>query len=268
MSIFDWGVLRKAVHNIGHECTYIDRLWHEGEKEVERRNQAHEAIVTNLREGRPAIVWDVFDSEWGLIYGYDGGRAYLAYSNVGRAVTLQIDKLGRNGIDILSVTIPGEKNGRSRDESIHVALTAAVNHAAETEWMDRPRYRDGLGAYELWATVYDRGALIAEAGRGGNVPEDVFNFARYYAEHYCSARRYARDFLRSIAEADPDIEKASECYSDVADALELVRRRATDMKAIDDPDVMRDIAALIRQAGSAERRGIEFISRNLSKESS
>jgi hypothetical protein len=64
------------------------------------------------------------------------------------------------------------------------SLKAAVVHAEQGEWTDRPRYQNGLAAYDLWASIYEKSAKIIEAGKGNNIKQDIWNFAAYYANHY------------------------------------------------------------------------------------
>ena len=261
MSVFDWSVvLPEAVENAGYSCTYVSRLWDEEDQEAERRERAQAAIIDGLERDRPAVVWDVHGDEWGLIVGYDDRKSVFdGLSCTGRSVGLEADRLGRNGIDVLSVAIPGEPNGRTRDEMILNSLRGAVNHAEEREWTERPQYRDGLSAFELWATIYDRAAMLAAAGKGGNVSDDVVWFATYYAEHYFSARRYARSYLGMIAGGNPDLDSAAACYGLVATSLKRVWELASRMKKLEDPDLLRRVAQHIREAGCAEREGIGHI---------
>ena len=75
----------------------------------------------------------------------------------------EFGKLGQNNIKILSVAIPGEPNQRSREEIIHNSLRAAVAHAEQKEWADRPDYANGLPAYDMWALTHERWAMILDA---------------------------------------------------------------------------------------------------------
>ena len=138
MSVSDWSVLPEAVEQVGYRCVYVERLWHEEEREQERREEAHAVIVEGVDRGAGAVAWDVDEADWGLIVGYDEKKkSYAALTAEGKPATLAFKKLGRNGIDILSVAIPGEPNGRTRDEIIVNSLKAAVAHAEGEEWTER-----------------------------------------------------------------------------------------------------------------------------------
>jgi hypothetical protein len=266
MSVFDWSaLLPEAVEQAGHRCTYVSRLWEEGEVEEPRREEAHQAIVEGLEEGRPAVVWDVHEAEWGLIVGCDDRREeYATLTCAGRDSTLPFDRLGRNGIDILSVAIPGESNGRSRDEIVRRSLEAAVAHAEGREWMDRPKYQDGLAAFDLWATLYDRWVLIARAGKSDRLSPDLPRFARYYGAVHYGARCYARDYLSVLADGDADLKEAASAYSTVATALRPVWTHALTLgEEAPTPDDLAGLAQRIRDAKTAEAAGVEALRRSL-----
>lgn len=175
MTVFNWSaILPEAVEQMGHRCVYVSRLWKELDREKEKKQEAHRAIVDGIDRGVPAVVWDVADSEWGLIIGYDEReRAYSTLTHLGRPSMLAFDKLGHNGIDILSVAVPGPSNSRSQAEIILNSLRAAVAHTEQKEWMDRPKYQDGLPAYDLWATLFDRWAMIIRASKGDKINPEV-----------------------------------------------------------------------------------------------
>lgn len=157
-SIFDWQrILPEAVEQAGRCSRHVSRLWHEGDKEAERRREAERAIIQGIDHGAPAAVWDIFDGEWGLIVGYDTDTGkHQTRTCCGEPSTLLFSRLGRNGIDILSVIIPLAPNGRTREEIVRRSLEAAASHAEQNEWMDRPTYQDGLPAYDVWATTLER----------------------------------------------------------------------------------------------------------------
>lgn len=266
MSVFDWSrLLPEAVEQAGRRCVHVSRLWDEDALEAERREEAHRAIVEGMASGRPAVTWDVHDAEWGLIVGFDEGRGeYETLTSAGETSTLPFDRLGRNGIDILSVAIPGEPNGRPREEVVRRSLEAAVAHAEGREWMDRPKYQDGLAAFDLWATLYDRWALITKAGKADRLSPDLPRFARYYAGTHYGARCYARDYVERVAEGAPRLEDAAAAYSIVAAALQLVWEHARALDgAASAPEGLEAVARSIREAKVAEEAAVEALRRHL-----
>ncbi|MFH2049004.1 MAG: hypothetical protein ABIJ12_06130 [bacterium] len=260
MSIFSWDkILPEAVEQYGRTCRYISRMWHEEDVEIKRRQEAHKAIVEAIDNNTPAIVWDIKDAEWGLIVGYDDQhKKYDTMTYKGMFSYLDYEKLGRNGINILSVTIPGDANSRDKNEAIRNSLKAAVAHAEQQEWNDRPEYQDGLPAYDLWAMLFERWAMLTEAGKAENLPKNITFFAKYYAGHYYSARCYARDYLNTIKGDDSNLNNAFESYKKVALLLQPVWDNFAgkpDLSA----EKLRSLSATIKSAKEFEEAGIGYI---------
>jgi hypothetical protein len=258
MSIFNWSaILPEAVEQMGHRCAYVSRLWKELDKEKEKKQEAHRGILDGIDRGVPAVVWDVADSEWGLAIGYnEEQRTYFTLTHLGRPSTLAFDKLGKNGIDILSVAVPGPSNSRSETEIIYNSLRAAVAHAEQKEWMDRPKYQDGLPAYDLWATLLDRWAMLLRARKGDKINPEVSSFALYYASHHYAARCYARDYLRLISKGNPFLDKAAESYDQVAARLRPVWEFFSSNRPAE-VEGLSKLANDIRAAKSYEEAGIQ-----------
>jgi hypothetical protein len=267
MSMFNWkALLPEAVAQSGFDCRHICRLWNEKEHETARRDEAHSAIITAIDDGVPAVVWDIHNAEWGVIFGYDPDQnnyLTLTHTHTGKPGTgapgsLAYDKLGSNGIDILSVIIVEARNRRSRKEVIQNAMAAAVTHAQQREWTDRPNYQNGLAAYDLWATMFERWARIVEKGDPDKIVGDLCLSAEYYAAHYYSARCYAREFLNNIAGRNPILHQAASCYGTVAERLEPVWKNSP--KTISpNPSILRELALAVREAKEAETEGVGFL---------
>jgi hypothetical protein len=260
MSIFNWSaILPEAMEQAGYECTYINRMWDDGALEEQRQQEAHAAIVEGIGRSTPAIVWDVADVEWGLIVGYDDdSETYDVLSYVGKSSSLPYTRLGKNGIDVLSVAIPGGANRRSREEIVLNSLRVAIAHADGEEWTERPKYQNGLAAFDLWATLYDRWALIVGAGKDENLPLDLIDWAAYYAGHHYSARCYARDYLEAIAGESEPLRQAASSYATVACHLRPVWEHACEKRS---PDrvILSSLADHIREARLSEARAIDCI---------
>jgi hypothetical protein len=260
MSVFNWSsVLPEAVRQAGYDCIYVSRMWDETEEEEEKRKQAHTAIVEGIDRGVPAVVWDIADCEWGLVIGYhQENRAYKTLTCRGKPAFLPFNKLGKNGIDILSVAIPGEPSRRSREEVVLNSLKAAVAHAEQKEWTDRPEYQNGLPAFDLWALLFERWALLLEAGKGPNIPADMPDHSRYHAGHHYSARCYARDYLKTIAGGNGFLNRASRSYAEAASCLKPVWDHFSENRKTDE-GILRSFSQNVKDAKTAEEEGIGHI---------
>ena len=260
MSVFNWSyILPEAVRQAGYDCIYVSRMWEEVRQEKEKREQAHAAIVEGIGRGVPAVVWDIAGCEWGLIIGYDQEkRTYQTLTHRGKPSSLSFEKLGKNGIDVLSVIIPGEPNRRNRDEVILNSLKAAVAHAEQKEWMDRPKYQYGLPAFDLWALLLERWTLLLEAGKDPKIPADMPDFSKYYAGHHYSARCYARDYLETIADGSDLLKEASRSYAEVASCLKPLWDHFSEKRKTDEK-ILRSFSQNIKDAKRAEEKGIGYI---------
>jgi len=260
MSIFDWRkVLPEVIEQAGYHCLHISRLWHEAEHENVIRDQAHHAIVEALDTGIPPVVWDIKDCEWGVIVGYEPGKQiYRGLDHQGNLVELPFARLGRNGIDILSVIVLKESSRIAKSEAVCKALKIAIDHADQREWNDRPKYQDGSPAYDHWSTGLSRWAEIVEKGNPEKIGVDICRRARYYASHYYSARCYAREFLKDISDESPYLRKAAACFADVAAYLKPVWIDSPTFK-IADVATLRRLSSMIEQAKKAEMEGIDHI---------
>ena len=260
MSIFDWTeILPESVEQAGHDCYYISRLWHEEEYEEERRRQAHELVSTAVGNGIPAIAWDIADAEWGVIVGFDDDTGiYDTVTHQGKSSTLPYERLGKNGINIMSVTVPGDTNDRTSDEIVRNALTTAVQHGSQNEWMDRPKYQDGIPAYDLWAEIYKRWILLIESDKIDNVNQDLAAYAKYYSAHYFGARCYARDYLRSIALDNRLLNDAARKYERTAEYLRPLWEKAPSAKRADIA-LLKSFAENLKKARQSEEEGLDLI---------
>ncbi|MFC1725164.1 hypothetical protein ACFL4T_06030 [candidate division KSB1 bacterium] len=266
MSVFNWKkILPESIRQYNYDCKYFSRMWEEGHLEKDKREEAQAAIIKAVDNGTPAVVWDVADAEWGLIIGYDLKKSkYITMTHGGERSTLPFDKLGKNGIDVLSVTIPTGRNNRDREEVLRNSLKVAVAHAEQKEWMDRPEYQDGLPAFDLWASLFEKWALLIEYGKAKNIGTDIFSFSKYYAGTHFSARCYARDYLRMISNGNENLQKAAHCYQRVAGQLKPVwdyfsKNEKSDRK------LFLSFAENIREAKKDEEEGISYIKKYLNE---
>jgi hypothetical protein len=249
MSTFDFAALLKAgVNFCGYSCTHILRLWEQENMEAERREQAHEAIISAVDDGRPPIVWDIGVPEWGLIAGYDDEKQeYATIDCRGIEGCMPYAQLGKREIPILAVTIPDKPTGESLYALAPRTLAMAICHAygLEISWGNAT----GLAAYPAWA------ALMKSVDQTG------FN-SQYYAGIYAYLRSCAAAYLYYLAAHNVKFTPAAEAYA----------RIATQLKAVSDArnDPSFPTAALLEQMESGilaayemEKKGVAELEKRL-----
>ncbi|MCP4724323.1 MAG: BtrH N-terminal domain-containing protein [bacterium] len=264
-SVFSFNdILPEAVEQMGYECIYVDRLWDDGDVEEEKASEAYEKIKEYIDKGVPAVAWDIAHVEWGVICGYDDEKKqYLILTCDGKPSTLPFDKLGKNGIDILAVNIPGGKNKRTGDEIIRHSLQAAVDHAEQKEWTERPNYQNGLAGYDLWALNFEKWKILIDGGVAHKLSEGLAGAARFYAAMYYGARRYAGKYLKMIANGNEILENAAGSYDETAGNLKPLWDFFKNPLP-PDSDNCKYFAECIRKARASEEKGVGQISEYLS----
>ncbi len=243
---------------------YQSALGRKGGGREERRREGHQAIAAGIERGVPAVVWDVHDTEWGVIVGYDDNAGgYNTLTCEGNAGSLPYELLGQNGVDVLSVVIPGDVNHRDRKVVIRNSLETAVRHARQQEWADRPEYQNGLEGFDLWALLFERWGMLIETGNASNIGVDIEAFARYYANHHFSARCYACDYLKTIADGDALLEGAARQYEMVAESLRPLWKQLVVSREEATSSSLRGMSERIREAKTVEEEGIRLIEAHL-----
>jgi len=235
---FDWAaLLPEGLRNAGYDCVYVGRRCGSEALRAQRQAEAHAAIVAGIDAGRPAVVYDLFMPEWGLVIGYDDdAQAYdvLAYNRPlldpteplaaggGHPMWRETHRLmrgrvpyallGQRDLGVLSVTVPGGPCGRCHDEALLNALQVAVAHAQGEELTQTPTCQSGVAAYAHWAKAVQ------------TQPSEAWERAEYLAGHWAGARCYARDLLMRESDQCPALEPAARAYARVADQLLTVWR--------------------------------------------
>ncbi|MFC4546201.1 hypothetical protein ACFO25_07555 [Paenactinomyces guangxiensis] len=179
---FIWDeVLTKALANLGFESRYVGTTEYQFEKfSGDRLTEAMEAIQTSIDRGKPAIVWDMFVPEFGLIYGYDDGKQQFEAVDFQARQMLPYMKLGQGQLKELAVLTVGNFKKTDPGKMLTSSLQMILDHAYGRE-RTIPGYVNGLAAYHAWI----------EAFRGGNV--DPFGNA-YNTAVVADARRFAAHF--------------------------------------------------------------------------
>lgn len=255
MSIFDWSqILPQAPAQYGMDYKYISRLWHENDVKDKRQIEAIKAIKEAINNNTPAIVWDIELPEWGLITGYDDEKSeFITLSCLQNRGTMKYELLGERAVKVLSVMIIGNKKHTiAEKEVIDSSLKTAVAHWSKREWMERPEYEDAAEAYDYWAD-----AIVT-----GTKEKTNYDFAKYYADCYCSSKCYARDYLKRIAKGNKLLEKSSDHFAEAAEQLKRVSLAFVD-KQIPDKQVLKDVQKKILLAKDAENKAQELLKKHV-----
>ena len=126
------------------------------------------------------------------------------------------------------------------------------------------KYQNGIAAFDLWASIFEKWAWIVDAGKSDKIGVNIFDFARYYAGHYYSARCYARDYLQQIARGNQHLQDSALAYGRVANFLKPLWVYFSE-KNKSNSNVLKSFAQNIINAKYAEQEAIELIKKYLNQ---
>ncbi|QKS46579.1 hypothetical protein HUB94_15830 [Paenibacillus cellulosilyticus] len=143
-------------------------------------------IQQSIDRGRPAICFDLFIPEFGLIHGYDDEQHLFHAKDVSKEGTLSYSDFVEKR-DMLWVTTISESLPHSKYETLRMALDMIVEHARGREWQHvfEGKYVIGLAGYDAWINCMQ----LRKADPFGNA---------YNTAVISDAREFAAQFLREL----------------------------------------------------------------------
>ncbi|WP_158289625.1 RNA polymerase sigma factor [Paenibacillus flagellatus] len=217
---YDWAdSLRLGWRGLGYDASVFGGA----ERRLRRPDElvtAMDALLASLERGVPAVAWNVSNTEFGLIEGFDDGkRAWIVTDTSAAGKTLPYAKLGRLHDDAewfaavptgrLSIDRAAhwielfERTARHMRGDDHTGTRTPVSYAIA-----------GTAAYRLWIDAFDRQAAADALGAAYNA---AFTYeARKHAATYLLAMA-ADGFLADVCPAAlPAVAHAQKLYAKVA----------------------------------------------------
>lgn len=224
-----WGSFyRRALGNLGFETVCFDPIVDPVPPEHVEIALGH--IHRSLDRGVPAIVWDMFEGDFALVYGYDDERQLFHAKDREHEGTVPYEKLARGHIMTLTIV---ESKAFDYKESFSRALAMALVHGRYPE-DGIAAFKPGLAGYDAWIRAFE----TRSADPLGN---------SYNALYVYDARRFAAQFLLEVRDrfrngtfAEPKrhggfdydagymaatAEEAAKHYAEVASALGELHER-------------------------------------------
>ncbi len=263
-SAFDWPLHHtEQLQNLGFTVQTAGRPNHIPPTPAELE-EALGFIQDSLDKGVPALGWDLFIPEWGVIYGYDDEKKTLRCRDARKDGELPYEKLGRGEateLYVLAITgsFPVDKRSMLKG-----ALKLAVKHARrQCLGHERGNYRNGLAAYDAWIEAFTK-RTVDPFGNGVNTGK-VWDTREFAAQFLLELSRnweggsLQDGRLRTLAG------EAAERYAAVAERLGEMR----DMFPFPhggEPNAAAQAEralTLLREAKAAETSGVALLERML-----
>lgn len=183
---WDWGPeLQKGLLNLGVRADYAGEPNHLPPS-GELLERALGMIRRSVDRGIPAVGWDLFIPEFGVIRKYREETKELVAKDVSRDGLLPYAKLGRGQASELFVLTIEDSFEIDKTTALIGALTLILDHARRRYHRHpEPPYQNGLAAYDAWMRAFRERTV------------DPFGNA-YNAALVCDARAYAAKFLREL----------------------------------------------------------------------
>lgn len=221
-------------------------------------------IQQAVDRGTPAITFDLFLPEFGLIYGYDDEKQLFHAKDVSKEGTISytdfVEKRGMLWVTTISESLP-----HSKYETLRMALDMIVDHARGREWQHvfEGKYMIGLKGYDAWIACMER--------RGADPFGNAYNTAVV-----SDAREFAAQFLRELVirwNGTNVVERTVRKFA--AEAAAHYERTAAALVELrelfpfpqggqpEDPDTAARAVSLLKTARDAEILGVDVLERLL-----
>ncbi|MEF3302770.1 hypothetical protein [Paenibacillus sp. GYB003] len=254
-------LIRRNLCNLGFISSLSDT---EKPFSPEKVEKVMALIQQSVDRGVPAISFDLFIPEFGLIYGYDDDKQLFYAKDVSKEGTVTYTDFVESR-NMLWVTTIHESLPHSKYETLRMALDMIVDHARGREWQHifQGKYVIGLAGYEAWIACMER----READPFGNA---------YNAAVIGDAREFAAQFLRELVvrwNGTNVIERTvRKMASEAAAHYERTAVAFAELRGMfpfpqggrpDEPEQAERAVRLLRIAQEAETSGVEVLEKLL-----
>ena len=242
--------------NLGYKVSCVFGSKHDPKDFASKQTKGWIHVCNSLEADIPCYGWELKMPEFYVIYGVDDDGYY--YSGPGcedGEGPKPWSDLGDSMIGILEVFSVERIAPVADEKTVKDALDFAVEHSRNPKKWILADYSSGHKAFYVWANALDQGTA-SRFGQG------------YNAAVWAECRSCAVDFLmeakqRLPGRADSLFDEAAAHYAVVRDRLKAVSElypfAVPDPASEDERLQSPEAARLVREAGSAEQKGLEAL---------
>jgi hypothetical protein len=256
-------ILRRNLCNLGFTSCLADAEAPIAQEKIERTIAL---IQQSIDQGVPAICFDLFTPEFGLIYGYDDDLQVFYAKDVSKDGTLTYAEFADPKINLLFVTTISESLPHSKYEMLRMCLDMVVEHSRGREWTHvfKDRFAQGLAGYDAWIAVMERRSAD-EQGNAYNtaVIADAREFAARFLQdmvfQWNGTNVVERTVRRRASEAAVHYATVARAFGELRDLFPFPEGGQPG-----NPSVANRAVELLMTAKEAETKGIEELEKLLS----
>jgi hypothetical protein len=255
---WDWSMIHDLGPNLGYRVTgFFARKRDAGDSYGQKQREAWDFVRASVDRGLPCYGWELHPwiPDYYVITGYDGeGYHYSGWRSGG---PLPWQKLGEGDVQQVEVYRIEPCQPAPDGKAVADALATVLERAKRPDgWTLDPGSTSGPAAFDRWAAVVEEGAALRD--------DHAYNAATW---HEC--RQMAVEFLkearnRLAGRCDDAFDEAGAHYTVVRDRLKAVadlHPMPTSGWDTETKVQSPEVAALLREAGAAERKGLECLKR-------
>jgi hypothetical protein len=222
---------------------------------AQKQRQVWDLVRECIDRGNPCYGYEIYlpIPDYYVIPAYDEVGYY--YDGCVTGGPTPWEKLGTHDVMVLEVCLLEPCEPSPPDKTVRDALSMALKFNRDPGDMVFPTYASGEEAFDLWATELEQGRALRD-------------HHSWNAFLWRDCRRRAVEFLREAkarlpGRCDAAFDEAIAHYSVARDRLEAVADLHPERDKADwtSPLQSDDAAALIREAGEAESRGMDALER-------
>ncbi|WP_274648566.1 hypothetical protein [Paenibacillus humicola] len=255
-------ILRRNLCNLGFTGCLADPVCPVPPDKVEKTIAL---VQASIDRGVPAITFDLFTPEFGLIYGYDDERRLFYGKDNAKDGTITYEEFAHPKIDLLFVTTIVESLPHSKYEMLRMALDMIVDHERGREWTHifENRFAIGLAGYDAWIGAMERRAAD-EQGNAYNTAvvadarEHAVRFLELLARQWNGSNVVERTVQGRAAEAGRHFAAAAEAFNELRRMFPFPQGGSPK-----DPAEADKAIHLLQTAKEAETAGVEVLEKLL-----
>jgi hypothetical protein len=255
-------ILRRNLCNLGFISCLADA---EAPVSPEKVTRTIALIQDSINRGYPAISFDLFVPEFGLIYGYDDDKQVFHAKDSVKDGTIPYEKFSDVRSGVLFATTISEQLPHSKYERLRMALEMIVDHTLGREWnhIFKDQYKIGLEGYDAWIRVLKQRKADPH-GQAYNI--HVISDAREFAvqflkelEQTWSGENVVERTVRKLAgEASLFYQQTAEAFIEMRDLFPFPKGGNPQ-----EPSNADKAIALLTTAKQGEEAGIKVLERLL-----